>query len=93
MNQIYKSEEEVTKLMNSTVNSGDTTETKQLKLKMRKKISESLRRKGNYNHNIKVLQQGHGELVVKRCPTKEINYREFLPCEFFLDFLYRKDLY
>ena len=93
LEDIHKSETEVARLINLAVNSEDSEETKKLKTKLRKQISDSLRQKGTFNHNIKVLNQGFGEITVKRCPVKETAYTEFLPCEFCLQFYFRKDLH
>ena len=89
----HKTEADVAKLIDLIPTKHDAKETKKLKFSMRRKIIDDLRRKGNYNHNIVVLKRGFGELIVKRCPTKTVLYTSFLPCEFCLDFYYRKDLH
>ena len=71
----------------------DSEDTKKLKSKTRLDIIESLRRKGNYNHNIKVLKQGFGESFVKRCPPRETSHKSYLPCVHCLEFYFSKDLH
>ena len=90
---VHKREDEVEKLTRLAVKSDDTPETKKRKLELRKEIGDELRRKGNFQHNFKVLRQGHGELTVKKCPKNETAYTEFLPCEFCMEFYFRKDLH
>uniref|UniRef100_A0A3Q3JEZ2 Uncharacterized protein n=1 Tax=Monopterus albus TaxID=43700 RepID=A0A3Q3JEZ2_MONAL len=41
---------------------------------------EQLCRKGNYYHNIEVLQKGEGEIVTYRQPSKHANAEDYLPC-------------
>ena len=71
----------------------NSEDTKKLKNKMRLDIIESLHRKGNYNHNIKVLKQGFGELIAKRCPPRETAYKSYFPCLHCLEFYFSKGLY
>ena len=71
----HKGESEVMKMKALVAVPSDSEDTKKFKSKMRLDIIESLRRKGNYNHNIKVLKQGFGELIVKRCPPRETSYK------------------
>ena len=71
----------------------DDDETRKLKTKSREVIVDGLRRKGNYVHNVKVLEDGVGELVVKKCPVIEVKYSMYLPCEFFFEFYFRPDLH
>jgi len=89
----HKSEAEVSKLLQLAVKPSDDAETKQLKSRARRTISDTLRRRGNYNHNIEVLTQGFGELTVKRCPPTETSFTDYLPCEFCLEFYFRSDLH
>ena len=56
---------------------------------MRLDIIEYLRRKGNYNHSIKVLKRGLGKLIIKRCPPRETSYKSYLPCFFLSKDLHR----
>ena len=89
----HESEADVTKLNSLTFEKDDSAEKRTIKLQMRKEICDALRRKGDFNHNMIVLQQGYGELTVKRCPPNETTYKDFLPCESCLEFYYRKDLH
>ena len=78
----HKSEADVAKLITLIPTKEDSQDTRRLKFQLRKNIIDELRRKRNYNHNISVLQKGHGELIVKRCPPKKVSYTSFLPCEY-----------
>ena len=89
----HKSEAEVEKLIQLSYRKDDSPETRKFKQKARDEIIDGLRRKGNFNHNVDVIQRGYGEIIVKRCPTKETFYKDFLPCEYCLEFYYRKDLH
>lgn len=89
----HSRESEVDKMIKLAPTEKDGPDSVRLKRKLRKEICDSLRKKGNYNHNIAVLQQGRGELIVKRCPPKITLYTSYLPCEFCLDFYYKKDLH
>ena len=71
----HKGESEDMKMKPLLAVPSDSEDTKKFKSKMRLDIIESLRRKGNYNHNIKVLKQGFGELIVKRYPPRETSYK------------------
>jgi hypothetical protein len=54
-----------------------------------------LRLKGDYHHNMNMLETGEGELVVVRWPGQDVrcNAEDFLPCEFCLGFMRRRDLW
>ena len=52
-----------------------------------------MQKTGTYNQNMKVLERGFGELIVKRCPPQEVPYTSYLPCEHCLDFYFKKDLH
>ena len=45
----------------------------------RAKLSK-LRNLGNHLHNCKVLEDGHGQLLVKYRPTESMDPKEFVPC-------------
>ena len=55
-------------------------------------ILEKVRKKGNFLHNRKVLQDGIGELHVEQRPTQETKFSDFLPCKFCLAFYHNVDL-
>ncbi|KAL7400000.1 hypothetical protein ABVT39_005178 [Epinephelus coioides] len=48
--------------------------------KNHRQMLEGLRRKGNYYHNIEVLQKGLGEIVTYRQPSEHANPEDYLPC-------------
>jgi hypothetical protein len=54
-----------------------------------------LRLKGDYHHNMRILEIGDGELIVVRRPGQGDTYsiHNFLPCEFCLGFKKRCDLW
>jgi len=54
---------------------------------------DKLRLLGDYYHNIKVLSQKTGQLVVVRRPNADISHSDFLPCRFCFGFFYRKELW
>ena len=49
--------------------------------KQRKTLLDSLRNKGDWQHNIKVLEEGNGEIVTWRQPTEKASVHDYLPCE------------
>nr|XP_043869657.1 uncharacterized protein LOC122759139 isoform X1 [Solea senegalensis]XP_043891037.1 uncharacterized protein LOC122775268 isoform X2 [Solea senegalensis] len=49
--------------------------------KQRRILLESLRNKGNWQHNVKVLQDGQGEIVTWKQPHKGASPKDFLPCQ------------
>ena len=56
---------------------------------------EKLCRMGNYNHNMKVLDLGEGELKVVRRPAAnaEVNPKNYLPCKFCHGFFLHNELW
>lgn len=53
----------------------------------------SLACRGNFNHNIRVLDQGVGELTVGRRPTTTVKPDDYLPYIYCLSFYLSRDLY
>jgi sulfur relay (sulfurtransferase) DsrF/TusC family protein len=49
--------------------------------------------RGNFNYNVKVLEQGVGELIVGRRPTTVTKPDDYLPCIHCLAFYLSRDLY
>ena len=49
--------------------------------------------RGNFLHNIKVLKEGHGSLIVVRHPNEELSACYFLPCPDCLGFFGKDDLW
>ncbi|KAM9765903.1 uncharacterized protein ACNS7B_003023 isoform 2-T2 [Menidia menidia] len=44
-------------------------------------LLESLRNKGDWEHNKKVLEEGQGEIVTWKRPSTEGNVKDYLPCQ------------
>ncbi|XP_049319649.1 uncharacterized protein si:ch211-266o15.1 isoform X3 [Astyanax mexicanus] len=61
--------------------------------KQRRLALQQLRIKGNYQHNIKVIQTGSGEIITKKRPPLDYSASEYLPCRHCLDFFVRQDLW
>ncbi|XP_076843861.1 uncharacterized protein LOC143488824 isoform X1 [Brachyhypopomus gauderio] len=61
--------------------------------KRRRLLLDQLRKKGNYLHNIEVLQRGSGELVTCKRPSVDYSVSEYLPCQHCLAFYIRHDLW
>lgn len=59
----------------------------------RLKLIEKIRKRGDYNHNVKVLETGEGEVVTKKSLTKAKTKEEYLPCNYCLGFYLKHDLY
>jgi hypothetical protein len=49
--------------------------------------------RGNFNHNVRILDQGVGELIVGRRPTTAMKPEDYLPCIHCLSFYLSRDLY
>ncbi|XP_055017813.1 uncharacterized protein LOC129411297 isoform X2 [Boleophthalmus pectinirostris] len=49
--------------------------------KERKTLLEALRNKGDWQHNLRVLEEGSGEIVPWRRPTKTVDVKNYLPCQ------------
>ncbi|KAI4789657.1 hypothetical protein KUCAC02_035110 [Chaenocephalus aceratus] len=49
--------------------------------KKRKTLLESLRNKGDWQHNSEVLQKGHGEIVTWKQPSEKTSVKDYLPCQ------------
>ena len=56
-------------------------------------ISEFLRHLGNFVHNINVLRNGSGSLIVVRRPSSYKNCLHYLPCQFCLGFFFKRELF
>ncbi|XP_041823315.1 uncharacterized protein LOC121628352 isoform X2 [Melanotaenia boesemani] len=63
------------------------------KSRKRKEKLEQLRRKGNYFHNMKVLQSGKGEIVTYRQPSESGNVQDYLPCNICYAFFVKTELW
>lgn len=62
------------------------------KSKRRIQVLEKLRRKGDYYHNICVLQKGEGQIVTCRRPTSNASAKDFSPCSVCFGFFRKSDL-
>ena len=59
----------------------------------RNELMEKLQLKGNYLHNMKVITENNGTLIVVRRPSYDTDYSEFLPCVHCLGFFKKCELY
>jgi hypothetical protein len=59
----------------------------------RDKLLDKLRYLGDFYYNMKILNSGHGELIVYRRPQPGVHhsFEEYMPCKYCLTFLHRKD--
>lgn len=55
-------------------------------------LLDKLRRKGDYYHNIRVLQEGKGQIVTCRQPTQNAKAENFLPCSICFGFFQKSEL-
>ena len=75
-----------------------TSEIKLLPKKSKERVAklEILANEGNFKHNVQVLKEGFGNIVVARRSIREANVyspREYLPCEYCLKFVVRRHLW
>lgn len=63
------------------------------KSKTRMQLLDKLRRKGDYYHNIRVLQKGKGQIVTCRQPTVNSKVEDFSPCTVCFGFFHKADLF
>lgn len=61
--------------------------------KKRLQMLEGLRKKGNYFHNVEVLQKGQGEIVTYRQPSEPTDPEGYLPCNICLGFFIKTELW
>ena len=61
--------------------------------KKRRLLLDQLRHKGDYSHNVTVLDTGQGEIVTYRQPSEEVNPHEYLPCNYCYGFFLKKELW
>nr|XP_023685598.1 uncharacterized protein LOC111853180 isoform X3 [Paramormyrops kingsleyae] len=59
----------------------------------RRKLLEQLRSRGDYCHNIRVHNEGCGELVTWKQPSTSAPSNGYLPCQHCLCFILKKDLW
>lgn len=60
--------------------------------KRRHMLLEKLRKKGNYQHNIEVIRNGNGDLVMQKQTKRKRSVMEYLPCQYCLAFFLREGL-
>lgn len=56
-------------------------------------VMKSLRNKGNWQHNLEVLEDGNGEIVTWKQPSKGASVKDELPCQHFYAIFKRKELW
>lgn len=61
--------------------------------KERKEMLQKLRNKGNFQHNIDVLQCGEGDLKIKRAPKRKCDAKNFVHCIHCKGMFVRRDLW
>lgn len=64
-----------------------------LRSKERLQAFENLLRKGNYFHNIEVLEKGEGQIVTCRQPSEHANHEDYLPCNICFGFFIKVELW
>ena len=60
---------------------------------MRKICIDALHNKGDFNHNVSVLQNSGGKLHVAKYLSKEISDKDYLSCEYCLRFYLKRNLH
>ncbi|KAI5610799.1 zinc finger MYM-type protein 4-like isoform X3 [Silurus asotus] len=60
--------------------------------KRRHMLLEQLRKKGNYQHNIEVIRNGNGDIVMQKQTKRKRSAMEYLPCQYCLAFFLRVGL-
>ncbi|KAL1005200.1 hypothetical protein UPYG_G00055880 [Umbra pygmaea] len=61
--------------------------------KKRSALLEELRNKGDYQHNILVLEEGKGQIVTWRQPPGNASIEDYLPCSHCLAFFVKSELW
>ncbi|MEQ2222974.1 hypothetical protein ILYODFUR_032022 [Ilyodon furcidens] len=61
--------------------------------KRRKMLLESLRNRGDWEHNKQVLEEGEGEIVTWKRPSKKGDVKDYLPCRHCFAMLKRTELW
>lgn len=60
--------------------------------KRRCMLLDQLRKKGNYLHNIEVIQNGNGDIVMQKRTKRKRSAMDYLPCQYCLAFFLREGL-
>ncbi|KAJ8315454.1 hypothetical protein KUTeg_007604 [Tegillarca granosa] len=61
--------------------------------KERKHYWTELRNLSNFHHNLKVLNDKNGVLIVDRRPASDKNYESFLTCPYCLGFFFSDEMW
>ena len=89
----HKNTIEISRYLSLEKKNGDSAEALKINTKERSLIISSLRKSGNFNHNVAVRERGYGIFKVERWPSnKEADYKDYLPCEHCLGFYSKHDL-
>ena len=59
----------------------------------RKHCIEKIKNMGNFNHNMKLLKEGKGELIVARRSANKLCVTDYLPCTYCFGFYRSKELF
>ena len=63
-------------------------------MEKQKPILERIRKRGDFNHSVLVLQKGHVELMAENSLRKgKIHFNDFLLCQNCYSFHYHRELY
>ena len=89
LSKMHETEPEVIQISQITVASDDSGDTKEQKMRERKKLIAILRNRGDNKHNRRVLEKKHGEVIVARRVAEKKDFRiaEYGPCPFCLEWL------
>ena len=78
LQDMHSDESEVAHTLSFEYSKKDSTDLRKKKEKQRKRAFEKLRKRGNYFHNIKVLEEECEEFIPERRPKSDISYEEYL---------------
>ena len=91
----HRNEPEIAALPDIPENIAQNKTKRQRVLKERKVVLAKYRNLGDFNHNVKVLQNKDGTLIVGRRhhTEKSPSYRDYLPCNYCLTFFVKQELW
>lgn len=89
LGKMHENEPEVMEISQIIVSSKDSADTKEQKMRARKKLIAILRNRGDNKHNRRVLEKKHGEVIVARRVSENNAFRfaEYGPCPSCLEWL------
>ena len=61
--------------------------------KVRRLKCKLLTNYGNFNHNKKVMERGHGSLIVSKRPSRPVSLHQWYPCPHCLGYINRQELW